>query len=204
MTDPDEELRRGGSTSHSLLAGAKRAEPSAWNRMVALYAPAVAGWCRKWGVAEQDLSDVVQDVFVAVARHFEQFRHDRPRDTFRGWMATIARNKANDYFRRRSSEPAAAGGTEATRAMQQMVDPQAAEDVPLEADLAFDDVLQRALDGVRGEFHERTWQAFFEVVLKGRAAGDVALELNMKPGAVRVAKSRVLARLRRELGDAPP
>jgi RNA polymerase sigma-70 factor (ECF subfamily) len=39
------------------------------------------------------------------------------------------------------------------------------------------------------------------VTIEGRATADVAADLGMQPGAVRVAKSRVLQRLRRELGD---
>jgi RNA polymerase sigma-70 factor (ECF subfamily) len=39
------------------------------------------------------------------------------------------------------------------------------------------------------------------MVVEGRSAADAGAEINMKPGAVRVAKSRVLMRLRRELGD---
>ena len=65
-------------------------------------------------------------------------------------------------------------------------------------------VLLRALESIRGEFHERTWQAFWGVVIDGRTASDVAADLAMKPGTVRVSKSRVLLRLRRELGDAIP
>ena len=61
----------------------------------------------------------------------------------------------------------------------------------------------RALDLIRGEFEERTWQAFWLTAVEGRAAGEVALELGMSPGAVRVAKSRVLRRLREELGEIP-
>ena len=62
-------------------------------------------------------------------------------------------------------------------------------------------MLRRALESIRGEFHEQTWQAFWGVVVRESAAADVAAELAMQPGAVRVCKSRVLARLRRELGD---
>jgi RNA polymerase sigma-70 factor (ECF subfamily) len=40
------------------------------------------------------------------------------------------------------------------------------------------------------------------VVVEGRTAIDAGAEIDMKPGAVRVAKSRILMRLRRELGDA--
>ena len=61
----------------------------------------------------------------------------------------------------------------------------------------------RALELIRGEFEERTWQAFWLTAVEDRAAGDVALELGMSPGAVRVAKSRVLRRLREELGEIP-
>jgi len=68
-------------------------------------------------------------------------------------------------------------------------------------DLVFNNVLLRALEFIRGEFHERTWEAFWKVVVEGRTADDVAADLDMKPGTVLVAKSRVLLRLRRELGD---
>ena len=70
-------------------------------------------------------------------------------------------------------------------------------------DVMFDDLLRSALDAIREEFHESTWKAFWGVVVEGRTAADVAADLEMKPGTVRVAKSRVLLRLRRELGDAP-
>lgn len=196
-----------GSTSRSMLAGAQHDEPAAWTRLVTLYGPLVAAWCRRWGVAQQDVTDVVQEVFAAVARSIERFRKEQPQDTFRGWLATIARNKVCDYFRRRGDEPAAAGGTEAWMRISQVCDPQgdevASEDGAAEAE-AFGDVLQRAIESIRGEFQERTWQAFWRTVVEGKAAVDVADELAMQPGAVRVSKSRVLWRLRRELGDEPP
>ena len=64
-------------------------------------------------------------------------------------------------------------------------------------------LLSRGLDLIRGEFEERTWQAFWRTAVEGRDAKEVALELRMSPGAVRVAKSRVLRRLREELGESP-
>jgi RNA polymerase sigma-70 factor (ECF subfamily) len=194
---------RDGSTSRSLLAGAKRDEPLAWERVVRLYSPLVASWCRRCGVAEQDLGDVLQDVFSAVAGHLDRFRKEAPGDTFRGWLATIARNKVRDHFRRRASEPAAAGGTEAALSMRQIPDPNELDDLPEVFDeSSYDALLLNSLESIRGEFHERTWKAFWSVAIEGLTAVDAGAVLNMKPGAVRVAKSRVLMRLRRELGDA--
>jgi RNA polymerase sigma-70 factor (ECF subfamily) len=209
MADPDpgDQLPSNGSTSRSLLVNARCSVPAAWERLVTLYAPFVALHCRRWGVAEQDVGDVLQEVFAAVSANLEHFRKERPCDTFRGWLWTIARNKVRDHFRRRANEPAPAGGTEATRQMQQI--PQATpagspidhgtDEQPDEQLL--DCLLRQALESIRGEFHAQTWKAFWGVLVEGRSTADVAADLQMKPGTVRVAKSRVLRRLRRELGD---
>ncbi|MEX2138731.1 MAG: sigma-70 family RNA polymerase sigma factor [Pirellulales bacterium] len=202
-----EHARWGGSTSRSLLAEAQQDDPAAWIRLVHLYAPLLAAWCRRLRVAEQDVADVLQDVFAAVSANLDRFRKERPQDTFRGWLSTIARNKVRDYYRRRAERPVAAGGTEASLRLAQVADPDTlseggdAADGELAESAAFSEVLQRALRSIRREFHEETWQAFWSVVIEGHTAKDVAAALAMQPGAVRVCKSRVLSRLRRELGD---
>jgi RNA polymerase sigma-70 factor (ECF subfamily) len=53
-----------------------------------------------------------------------------------------------------------------------------------------------AMDQVRPEFQETTWQAFHRTAVLGQGPKDVAAALGLSPGAVYVAKSRVLARLR--------
>jgi RNA polymerase sigma-70 factor (ECF subfamily) len=200
--DAHDDARRGGSTSRSLLSGAKRDDPSAWERVVWLYSPLVASWCRRCGVAEQDLGDLLQEVFSSVASGLDRFRKEEPGDTFRGWLSTIARNKVRDHFRRRAGEPVAAGGTEAALHMAQIPDPNEFDELPeLLDDSLYDELLLKSLASIRGEFHERTWQAFWRVVVEGRTAAEAGTDLGMKPGAVRVAKSRILRRLRSQLGD---
>lgn len=206
MTEPSDHYLSGRSTSRSLLNEARLADAVAWERLVRLYTPLVASWCRRWRVPEQDIVDVLQEVFSAVASHLTRFRKDRPGDTFRGWLMVIARSKAMDYFNSRNREPAGAGGTEASMRMQEILDPCASVRLDAEKsdpvdDVIFNEVLLRALDSIRDEFHERTWQAFWKVVVEGRDTSDVAADLSMKPGTVRVSKSRVLLRLRHELGD---
>ena len=208
MTEPADHHLGGGSTSRSLLNEARLADAVAWERLVRLYTPLVASWCRRWQVSEQDIVDVLQDVFSAVACHLGRFRKDRPDDTFRGWLMIISRSKVMDYFNRRNRTPAGTGGTEASLRLREIVDSGAHISMELDAnvgdDAIFNDVLLRALNSIKDEFHERTWQAFWKVVVEGRSANDVAADLSMKPGTVRVAKSRVLVRLRQELGDIGP
>lgn len=150
---------------------------------------------------DDDAADVFQDVFQSVAAHLGGFRRDRAGDTFRGWLRTITRNKVNDHFRRRDREPLGVGGSEARDRLAEVpgtVPPDEPSDDPAEREL-----LHRALAMIRGEFEPRTWQAFWQTTVEGRLTADVAAELGMTPGAVRVAKSRVLHRLRSDLGDLP-
>ncbi len=58
----------------------------------------------------------------------------------------------------------------------------------------------RALDLARNEFEETTWKAFWMTTVEERDADTVGRELGLSRGAVYTAKSRVLNRLRKELG----
>ena len=196
-----EDGRSSSTATHgSLLQRARGHDPAAWERMVALYGPLVLGWCRSAGLRDDDAADVFQEVFQAVAVHLHGFHRDRTGDTFRGWLRTIARNKLIDHFRRQSREPAGVGGSEAQDLLAQVAGAIAPVEVAA-ADGAETAMLHRALALIRDEFEPRTWQAFWQTAVEGRTAADVAAELCTTPGAVRVAKSRVLHRLRADLGD---
>lgn len=188
-------------TSRSLLLQVKANDPGAWDRLVGLYAPLVLHWCRRWDLQPDDSADVFQEVFLAVATHIANFRKSAPGDTFRGWLRTITRNKVLDHFRRLGREAPGEGGTEAHQRLAQLAEPEAAS-IASSADAAAESSLfHRALELIRAEFAERTWQAFWRTAVENRTPADVAAELGMSAGAVRVAKCRVLQRLREELGD---
>jgi RNA polymerase sigma-70 factor (ECF subfamily) len=201
-TGSEQEPPSSTATRRSLLDGARARDAAAWERLVALYAPLVLSWCRAWGLRDDDAADVIQEVFQAIATHLGGFRRERAGDTFRGWLRTIARNKVNDHFRRTKREPTGVGGSEARALLLQVPGAEPA-DGSGPADAAECELLHRALEMIRSEFEPRTWEAFWQTAVEGRAAADVAADLGMSPGAVRVAKSRVLHRLRADLGELP-
>jgi RNA polymerase sigma-70 factor (ECF subfamily) len=189
------------ATSRSLLARVQGDEGQAWERLVNLYAPLVLRWCRSRGLQHQDIADVMQEVFRAVVTHIAAFRKDRAGDTFRGWLRRITQNKLHDHFRSQGREAGAVGGSSAQEQLAQFP---ASE--PSENELAADEegecnLFARALNLVRHDFEQQTWTAFWQTAVEGRSVQDVAADLAMSPGAVRVAKCRVLRRLREELGD---
>jgi RNA polymerase sigma-70 factor, ECF subfamily len=201
---PAVSISSGNSTSRSLLERLKSDQTHAWEELVSLYAPLVYCWCRKSPVVEQEIPDIVQNVFQSVSTSIHKFRKDRAGDTFRGWLRTITRNKIADFYRRQDRIPSASGGTDAHLRMMNV--PEAAfenddsnQDPEIRA--AEHALFHRALELLRKDFEPKTWQAFWRVVVDERTPNEVADELGMRPGTVRVAKSRVLQRLRQKLGD---
>jgi RNA polymerase sigma-70 factor (ECF subfamily) len=60
-------------------------------------------------------------------------------------------------------------------------------------------VVHRLLELLRPEFEATTWQAFQLLVLEGKPSEEAAQQLGISANAVRIAKSRVLSRLRQEV-----
>jgi RNA polymerase sigma-70 factor (ECF subfamily) len=201
------------SVSSTLLERIKAHRPEAWERLVDLYGPVVYRWCRQYGLGSDDAADVLQDVFAAVAANVGEFHRRDAHDTFGGWLRTITHNKVRDFFRQRHGQPEARGGTDAQQQLANLCEPSPPTPLPwagegmetpsgptgsVETDSGF---LRRALELVRAEFENRTWDAFWRTTVDGRSPADVAQELGMSLQAVYKAKSRVLRRLRWELGD---
>jgi RNA polymerase sigma-70 factor (ECF subfamily) len=201
QSQPASQYSANGSTSHTLLGRLQAHDEAAWDRLVKLYAPLVYHWCRQQGLPDGEMGDVFQDVFQAVAANIGRFRKDRGGDTFRGWLRTITRHKVADHFRKRSIQPQATGGTSAFQQISRVPAPADSDSEPAADAVAHRELIQRGLELIRGEFAPHTWQAFWQMAVENRSAAEIAQQLSMSAGAVRVAKCRVLRRLREELGD---
>lgn len=188
-------------TSTSLLQRIRCQDEQAWQKLVALYGPLVYGWCRHWGMQQTDAQDVVQEVFQAVAGGIDGFRKDGVAGSFRGWLWTIAKNKACTYFSQKARRPQVIGGTDIQTRLAQIPERYPDESTSKEASAETSGLIRRATDVIHGDFQERTWRAFLRTAVDGLDATKVAAELQMTPRAVRQAKHRVLQRLREEFCD---
>jgi RNA polymerase sigma-70 factor (ECF subfamily) len=110
----------------------------------------------------------------------------------------ITRSKIQDLRRRRQNQPEAEGGSAARQLLQEIPEPADAEgdDEPQQVQ----SLHHRALELVRCEFEDRTWQAFWRCAVEGQSPADIARDMHITPAAVRQAKSRVLRRLKEEFG----
>ncbi len=188
--------------SSTLLGRLRLREPEAWERLTGLFGPLAYGWCRRAGLAPADAADVTQEVFRAVARSLDRFRRDRPGDSFRGWLAVICRNKIRDHYRRVATRPEVLGGTDFQQRLADLPDAESDDSLVGSSPGSEESrgVLHRAVALIQTDFEEKTWRAFWETAVEDRSAADVAGELRLSVNAVYKAKSRVLRRLRDELG----
>jgi RNA polymerase sigma-70 factor, ECF subfamily len=165
---------------------------------VELYAPLLYEWCRRNGLQADDAADVAQEVFAAVSKKIESFHHDRPGDSFRGWLWTIARSKINDHFRRLKGHPKAEGGTDAQARVAEIPEPSAGPSASSSPGSSYN-LERRAIELVRAGVEERTWQVFWRVAVEGEEVTEVAKSLGISAQAVYDAKYRIRRKVCQEL-----
>lgn len=196
-----------GATRASLLSRARARDETAWRELVELYGPLVAHWCHRSGLDAHTVADLVQEVFASVARGLESYRPLRVSGAFRSWLWTITANKVRDIVRRHQQQTRASGGSTALRHLQEVVDEAQwlgeAESSDPTSPRALQALVARALAQVRVDFEPRTWEIFQRSVVDQQPTSKVATEYGISQTAVRQIRSRVLRRLRQQLGDLP-
>ena len=190
--------------STSLLAGAKQMDTESWSRLVSTFGPVVYGWARAAGVKESDAADLVQNVFVTVARGIPSFERKKEVGSFRSWLATITRSRVRDHFRRQAKRGEdALGGTAAMEQMQRHPDAANDLDSSICPDSALGTIQRRVMKAVQAEFEDSTWHAFWLLAVENKTGREVADQLGMSVASVYQAKSRVLRRMRKRLEELP-
>jgi len=170
---------------------------SAWREFMNLYGPVVYGFARKRGLQDADASDLMQDVMRSVASAIGQLDYDRKRGSFAGWLFTITRNKVFNFLSSRRIRPQATGDTATNQMLNSHPD---ASDGSEAWEIEYQRRLASlAMDKIKNEFQENTWRAFWLTAVEGVSASDAGQQIGLSPGAVYVAKSRVMARLKDEV-----
>ena len=185
------------ATRQSLLVRLRNPrDGQAWSEFVAIYTPLIDRLARAKGLQAADAADLAQEVFRVVAAAIDRFDPDPMRGSFRGWLFRIARNLMINLLAARRIRPQATGDSD----VQEMLD--AAFRSPDAAETASFDLEYRrriflwAADQVHGEFRPSTWRAFWLTAVEGQAAGAAAEASGISVGAVYIARSRVMARLK--------
>jgi RNA polymerase sigma-70 factor, ECF subfamily len=148
---------------------------------------------RRGGLQDADALEVHQEVLLAVSRSIHRWQPGGEHGSFRGWLRKVTRNLVVSWVRRRRSDGSLRSGLDSWILAEVPDDAAESREFDLEVRRA---LFQRAAAEVQQEVSRSTWLAFWKVAVDGHSPADVARELGMSEGTVRVAKCRVLARMR--------
>lgn len=189
------------ATRYSLIVKLRdSADAQAWQEFMSIYEPLIYRLARHKGLQDADARDLCQEVFRAVARAVDRWEPDPSKGRFRGWLFTIARNLMINFLTRRDRHPRGSGDSDVMAMLEALPADDPAATAEFEAEYQRR-LFRWAAEQVKAEFTPKTWLAFWHTGVDNRPIKDVADELGMTAGAVYIARSRVLARLRQRLED---
>ena len=182
-------------TSVSLiLRVADENDVSAWEEFTQIYQPLVYRIAVSRGLQSADANDLVQEVMTRVARSVSRWDPDPGRGSFRGWISRIARNLIIDFLKNKNRLPRTSDHSDIRRLVEDQPNSSDASNL---FDLEFEkQVFIAAAQKIKMKFTENTWQAFWQTAVQNQPVEKVAENLQMTSGAIYVARSRVMARLK--------
>lgn len=187
------------ATRHSLLIRLHDPQDErAWREFLEIYEPLVHRLARRRGFQNADADDLCQEVFRSVAGAIERWRTNPDRGSFRAWLFLIARNTMINAFKKKQRQPIATGDHHIGQLLEAQLSPPEEAVALIESEYLWG-VFHWAADQVRSEFRETTWRAFWRTSVDGAKPQQVAAELGLSAGAVYIARSRVMARLKQKI-----
>ncbi len=199
-TDPPSLL----PTRRSLLSRLKDWDnEDSWREFFNTYWRLIYGVARKAGLDEAEAQDVVQDTLASVAKEMKNFRYDKSKGSFKGWLKLITRRRVADALRKRYRAGCAHNvsadhpAVQAELAAKQDDDGQCVEDV-WENEWK-QRLLESAIERVKTKVSPAQFQIFELYALSHLPIGEVTRSLGVSIVAVHVANHRVKKMLKAEV-----
>jgi len=186
----------------TLLDRARQRDQEAWGTIVSLYAPLVYRWCKRTGMGFHDIENLSQEVFTLAYRKLDQFQKQAEKDSFRGWLYTLVRNKRIDWLRKHRKELDPVGGSDAVKLQHQIPDPISTETEDMDdSDQENLFLYNQALELIRQEFSERDQRIIEALLSEHKTPNEIADQLDISRNTIYIVRSRVLKQMRQQFAD---
>ncbi|MAI35192.1 MAG: hypothetical protein CBE00_11815 [Planctomycetaceae bacterium TMED240] len=187
------------STRSSMILELQAPSAHRWKSFVLVYSPLLRFWIGRKLVPASAQDDILQECLKSIFLGIGEFkRHKFEAGSFRGWLRTIVNRRVADYFRTHANDKIAPPERLLVVEARDQRDP----DELVAEEVALKELEARALHLIRESTAERTWQMFWLSTVEQVPTSEIAEQFGVSSAAVRVAKARVIGRLRRMFVDS--
>lgn len=185
-------------TNESLILRVKDpADAAAWSDFLSIYRPVVVRMACGRGLQHADADDLAQQVFLSVAKAIEAWEPDAHQPPFRVWLARITRNAiVNALTRGRPDTP---GGSTSVQEMLRELPDRNDETTQQFMEESRREAIRWATEEIQSEFTEVTWTMFWLTSIEGQSIAEVARLNDKTPGAIYMARFKVMQRLKEKV-----
>lgn len=170
-------------------------DQQAWGEFIEVYTPLLTETARRLGLNSHDASDAVQEVMAHLVSAINKWKPTGQRAGFRRWLGRVSRNQMLTLLQR--TNVLRSEGVVNERQLRLLAQVTAPADPTATFDLAFrQQVFLFVIHKIQSDFQSKTWQAFWATYVDQTPPADVARQLSLSVGAVYIARSRVMNRLR--------
>lgn len=179
-------------TRETLLLKIKnRDDESAWEDFEVYYRHYVYNILRHMNIAPVDAEDISQQVLIKMWEKLPEFKTDSSRGKFRSWFATVVRNQAINFLKKKKrhdhQELPSFDLQTSQSDLENIIEKEWQKSI-----------IEKAWAIITSEFEEKTL-ATFELSSKNMSPSEVAEELQISESTVYSYKSRVKERLKKEI-----
>jgi RNA polymerase sigma factor (sigma-70 family) len=182
------------ATRSSMIRDLKLEEVSQerWQEFEQVYKPLLLFWMKKKSVPASAKDEVLQECWISAFKAIGKFERDSDKGSFRGWLRTIVHRRVADYFRSLPKDQAVP-----QEWLNDIVTPEQMDAEELEEEKeALREIEARALEVIRSTTKEQTWKMFWMRVVEKVPYPEIAKQFGVSEAAVRMAKQRVVKRLK--------
>jgi RNA polymerase sigma factor (sigma-70 family) len=182
------------STNPTIFLRLRQADPEprqiAWKEFHGLYAPMIVGFCRKLGLSDADMEDVVQDVLMGFFSKAPTFVYDPSKGRFRGYLKVCTQHAAQRRLRSERRQ-------QADQSVDSMDEPSVDH---LWNDVWESELLRQAMVQLKKEMGDtKAFQSFERYVMLEQPADKVAADLGMHINSIYRAKEQIVRTLQERL-----
>jgi RNA polymerase sigma-70 factor (ECF subfamily) len=191
-------------TRQSLLSRLRDlGDEESWQDFFNTYWRLIYNTASKAGLSDIEAQDVVQETVIAVSKSISDFRYDRERGSFKGWLLNQTKWRIADEFRQRQRQRVDcsdfASSSEVDKMVLDLPDPHGMEIEKIWDNEWDSNLLETALERVKSRIHPKHFQVFDLYVLREWPVSRVAHDTGFNRMQVYLIKHRISGLLRKEI-----